>query len=114
MPDEATAEVPAKDQFRTGIFLRDNHTTNAAHEAIYTQAVQLEVAGKSSHDMKSFRAFSVVVAATQKWGIGKDNALPWKIPKDMSFFKKLTSQTRDPAKRNAVVMGRKTWDSVRH
>ncbi len=39
-------------------------------------------------------------------------SLPWKIPGDMAYFKELTSRTVDPAKQNAVVMGRKTWESI--
>ena len=31
---------------------------------------------------------------------------------DMAFFKKITSETADNSKKNAVIMGRKTWDSI--
>lgn len=30
----------------------------------------------------------------------------------MKFFKELTSRTLDPRKQNAVIMGRKTWESI--
>ena len=30
----------------------------------------------------------------------------------MAYFKELTSRTADPSKQNAVVMGRKTWESI--
>ena len=30
----------------------------------------------------------------------------------MTYFKELTSRTADPGKRNAVIMGRKTWESI--
>jgi hypothetical protein len=30
----------------------------------------------------------------------------------MKYFKELTSRTSDPTKQNAVVMGRKTWESI--
>jgi len=54
---------------------------------------------------------SVIVASTPKGGIGKDGALPWKIPEDMAHFKKVT--TSSPAgQQNAVIMGRKTWESI--
>jgi dihydrofolate reductase len=48
-------------------------------------------------------AFQIVVAATRKLGIGKDGTMPWKLPGDMAYFKKLTSMTTDPQKMNAVV-----------
>ncbi|XP_034675057.1 putative bifunctional dihydrofolate reductase-thymidylate synthase isoform X2 [Vitis riparia] len=60
----------------------------------------------------SQRTYQVVVAATRKMGIGKDGKLPWNLPSDLKFFKKLTMTTSDPGKKNAVVMGRKTWESI--
>nr|XP_022308928.1 dihydrofolate reductase-like [Crassostrea virginica] len=54
----------------------------------------------------------LVVAACNNWGIGKDGQLPWRLKKDMEFFKKTTMQTQDPDKKNVVVMGRKTWFSI--
>ena len=59
------------------------------------------------------RPFHVVVAATKdEMGIGLDGALPWRLPKDMAYFKSITSQVDEPGARNAVVMGRKTWESI--
>ncbi|KAK8518758.1 hypothetical protein V6N13_017970 [Hibiscus sabdariffa] len=58
------------------------------------------------------RTYQIVVAATKDWGIGKDGKLPWKLPSDLKFFKDITLTTSDPGKRNAVVMGRKTWESI--
>ncbi|KAL0872594.1 hypothetical protein Bca101_022299 [Brassica carinata] len=58
------------------------------------------------------RAYQVVVAATKQMGIGKDGKLPWTLPTDLKFFKDLTLTTSDSAKKNAVVMGRKTWESI--
>lgn len=56
--------------------------------------------------------FRIVVAADEDGGIGKAGDLPWKLPGDMAFFKRLTSETEDPSRQNAVIMGRKTWDSI--
>jgi dihydrofolate reductase/thymidylate synthase len=58
------------------------------------------------------RTFDVVVAADTKLGIGKAGTLPWKLPGDMAYFKRVTMAVQDGAKQNAVVMGRKTWDSI--
>ncbi|TQF74090.1 dihydrofolate reductase [Rhodococcus spelaei] len=37
--------------------------------------------------------------------IGRDGAIPWRIPEDMAYFKSVTTG-------HPVVMGRKTWDSI--
>ncbi|PKI49628.1 hypothetical protein CRG98_029965 [Punica granatum] len=60
------------------------------------------------------RSYQVVVAATRDMGIGKDGKLPWKLPRELKFFKELTSAVADPGrnKRNAVLMGRRTWESI--
>lgn len=47
----------------------------------------------------------LVVAAARNGVIGKDGAIPWRLPEDMKRFKALTLG-------HAVVMGRKTWDSL--
>lgn len=55
--------------------------------------------------------FDIVVAADLDWGIGKANGLPWpKLRGDLQHFKRITSTASD-GRRNAVVMGRKTWQS---
>ncbi|KAL2498392.1 Bifunctional dihydrofolate reductase-thymidylate synthase 1 [Abeliophyllum distichum] len=58
------------------------------------------------------RTYQVVVAATRDMGIGKDGKFPWKLPSDLIFFKEITMTTSDPEKKNAVIMGRKTWESI--
>ena len=56
--------------------------------------------------------FDCIVAATESGGIGLDGTLPWRFAKDMAFFKEVTSACTEEGKQNAVVMGRKTWDSI--
>ncbi len=56
-------------------------------------------------------SFDVVVAADLDWGIGKSNGLPWpRLSGDLAHFKRVTSAAAE-GKRNAIVMGRKTWES---
>ena len=62
---------------------------------------------------RKLRPFSVVVAACkQTRGIGAGGKLPWRLRGDMQYFKQLTRSTRNASKRNAVIMGRKTWQSI--
>ena len=56
---------------------------------------------------------AAIVACTQDGGIGKEGKLPWKLSGDMAFFKRVTLDTENtPDVRNAVIMGRKTWESI--
>ena len=58
------------------------------------------------------RPISVILAATKTWAIGRAGGLPWKqLPGDMHFFKHTTSDA-SLGKKNAVIMGRRTWDSI--
>ncbi|CAL5875193.1 uncharacterized protein PFLUO_LOCUS9497 [Penicillium psychrofluorescens] len=46
-------------------------------------------------------------------GIGHKGTLPWpRIKADMSFFARVTSRPPAPGTTNAIIMGRKTYDSV--
>lgn len=50
---------------------------------------------------------SHIVAVSENDVIGSNNTLPWDIPEDMKFF-------RDKTKGRALIMGRKTYESVGH
>lgn len=56
--------------------------------------------------------FALIVAVDQEYGIGLNGDLPWHIPGDLKYFSQITSQTEDPNKQNAVIMGRVTWESI--
>lgn len=55
---------------------------------------------------------AVVAALLPEYGIGYQGKLPWRLKQEMQYFRQVTTFTRDPALRNAVVMGRKTWESI--
>jgi len=48
---------------------------------------------------------SVIVAAARNGVIGRNNALPWHLPEDLRYFKRVTMG-------KPIVMGRKTWESI--
>jgi dihydrofolate reductase len=54
---------------------------------------------------------AVIVACCQSSGIGKDGSIPWYIAEDLSHFRRLTTHAPE-GKQNAVIMGRKTWESL--
>ncbi|KKL97108.1 hypothetical protein LCGC14_1837770 [marine sediment metagenome] len=54
----------------------------------------------------------IVACQRQDWGIAMNGELPWKAPTDMRHFKQVTSETKNYNLRNAVVMGRKTYDTI--
>ncbi|MCB9757745.1 MAG: dihydrofolate reductase [Candidatus Omnitrophica bacterium] len=57
-------------------------------------------------------SFSIIVAVDSKLGIGKNGVLPWHLPADLKHFKEITSSESSDKRRNVVVMGRKTWESI--
>ncbi|UJR83544.1 dihydrofolate reductase [Sandaracinus amylolyticus] len=48
---------------------------------------------------------AMIAAVARNGVIGRDNALPWRLPDDLKRFKELTSG-------KPVVMGRKTYESI--
>ena len=56
--------------------------------------------------------FSIIVAVDQNQGIGLKGDLPWHLPGDLKRFKEITTAVASADKKNAVIMGRKTWESL--
>lgn len=50
-------------------------------------------------------ALCLVVAVARNGVIGRDNDLPWRLPKDLAYFKRVTMG-------HPIIMGRKTFDSI--
>ncbi|TNN04937.1 Dihydrofolate reductase [Schistosoma japonicum] len=46
---------------------------------------------------------NVIVAVSENWGIGKCGSLPWKLKKDMAYFKTVTTKAKS---------GKVTWESI--
>ena len=58
------------------------------------------------------KPFSIIVAFDSEYGIGKNGQLAWRLPADLKHFKEITSAVTNPARQNALIMGRKTWESL--
>lgn len=54
---------------------------------------------------------AMIVAKDTNDGIGFEGGIPWRLPEDMAYFKQVTLQASE-GKQNAVIMGRKTWESI--
>ena len=48
---------------------------------------------------------TLIVATERHNGIGINNALPWRLPEDLAFFKRTTTG-------HPILMGRKTFESI--
>jgi len=54
---------------------------------------------------KPFMSVSLIAAVAQNGVIGRDGGIPWDLPNDRTFFKKVTMD-------HTVIMGRKTFESM--
>lgn len=52
----------------------------------------------------------LIVAMDEQGVIGKDGALPWHLPADLKRFKRITIGPESSL--NAIIMGRKTFESI--
>lgn len=55
--------------------------------------------------------FAIIAACDDKRGIGIANKLPWRLKGDLAYFSDVTTDAHTGSQ-NAVLMGRKTWDSL--
>jgi dihydrofolate reductase len=54
---------------------------------------------------------SIIVAALlPHFGIGYNGGLPWRLVNELKYFRRVT--VGDESHSNAVIMGRKTWESI--
>lgn len=53
----------------------------------------------------------IIAAVEEGGGIGINNKLPWNIPAEIRYYRQTTASTHDPFLQNAIIYGRKTWES---
>ena len=63
--------------------------------------------------MKQVPRFNIIIATDSNGGFSYKNKLPWRFLKDSNFYNTITSSNVNYSN-NILIMGRKTWDSMRH
>lgn len=58
------------------------------------------------------RNFKIIIAFDYNCGISKEGKIPWNIKEDIRHFRETTKRVKNQNNKNAVIMGRKTWDSI--
>ena len=58
------------------------------------------------------KKLSLILASMFDGGIGIGDRIPWYVPEEFKKFKEITTCVQNASKMNAVVMGRKTWESL--
>ncbi|KAL3592888.1 hypothetical protein D5086_011528 [Populus alba] len=118
--EELLAYVDGREQASSQVLLNSSKTSfcNSASLAAISPLFKFQILTSNYRRFTAMageipmRSYQVVVAATRDMGIGKDGKLPWRLPSDLKFFKEITLAASDPGKQNAVLMGRKTWESI--
>src|SRR5271155_1263028 len=54
---------------------------------------------------------TIVAATSSRLGIGLKGTLPWRLKKEMAYFKRVTTHHPENLT-NVVIMGRKCWESI--
>jgi dihydrofolate reductase len=54
--------------------------------------------------------FTAIAAVDDEGGIGRGGGLPWRLKADMEYFRRVTTGPGGDA--NAVILGRRTWESL--
>jgi hypothetical protein len=90
--------------------LREVTAKNHCHPRSISDVLETRsLAVASSQKMST--ALTLIVACSNKNGIGKDGKLPWRLQKEMSYFVRVTT-THPPGTKNALIMGRTTFESI--
>jgi dihydrofolate reductase len=62
--------------------------------------------------VKDIPIYAIVAMCDSTRGIGFKGLLPWSIPNDFNYFVSVSTKVNDETKRNAVICGRLTFESM--
>ena len=62
--------------------------------------------------MSNIPIYAIAAMCDATRGIGYKNKLPWSLPNEYNYFLCVSTRVKDQTKRNAVVIGRLTFDSL--
>lgn len=60
------------------------------------------------------KPFRLIAAVSSDYGLGYKGAIPWTCKTDLAHFRDVTKSVQVYGAQNAVIMGRKTWESLPH
>ena len=99
------------------IFVNGPHSWKARKiQIIYFLLSLTRFSQVSFVDTMALPKLNIIVAACKGNGIGNQGRLPWFLPAEMRYFREVTQERREEllntCERNAVIMGRKTYESI--
>lgn len=110
--EEIVDELDELESRLSGVTDRFTHIRDTLRDKIESPETKKYIQQSASNEQTMKSDFFVIAAACKNNGIGYLNALPWKLKKEMDYFERMTTACPDPAHRNVVIMGRKTWSSI--
>jgi dihydrofolate reductase len=85
--------------------IRGNYDTGHAAVSARARGAPSSLSNRTSHLATGRPVLAIIAAIAANAVIGAGNRLPWRLPADLKRFRALTSG-------HAVIMGRKTWESI--
>lgn len=112
MAEEIVDQLDELESRLLGVTDRFTRIRETLRDKIESPETKKYIQQSASNEQTMKSDFFVIAAACKNNGIGYLNALPWKLKKEMDYFERMTTTCTDPAHRNVVIMGRKTWSSI--
>lgn len=112
MADEFVDQLGEIEAKLLGVTSRFEHMHENLKTKIESPEIKKYIQQSASCEQTMKSDFFVIAAACKNMGIGYMNRLPWKLKNELEYFNRMTTSSPDPAHKNIIIMGRKTWSSI--
>lgn len=112
MADEIVDQLSQIEKKLTGVTRCFERMQDTLESKIESPEIKKYIQQSAACEQTMRSDFFVIAAACKNNGIGFRNRLPWTLKNELAYFNKMTTESPDPAHKNIVVMGRKTWSSL--